>query len=240
LPKSLLVIGILMALGNQATSHGEPRPATPVTWLIFVDDLHIDFRNTGRIREFLKAAAATLMREGDTVVMRTSGPSFLAIGPSSDRAVIDAAIMKVSGAGLQPYAISDLAKDLAGELDVRLTITFSTAATLLETGAEARDRQRAMLYISNGYESERSRALATMFARAAQQAQVMVFAVNAGALAVKPMNDPRVDADSWKQMVAARRATPRSIAEPTGGSAFVDDVNVADTMSRIRTAVSKR
>jgi hypothetical protein len=31
-----------------------------VTWLIFVDDLHLDFRNTGRIRGMLKTIVSQL------------------------------------------------------------------------------------------------------------------------------------------------------------------------------------
>ena len=230
-------LSILLNTGSTAQS----RPATPapagIAWLIFVDDLHIDFRNTGRIREFLQFMSGKLMRDGDVVVMRASGPSPVTTDATSDRATIDAAIRRVSGAGLQPREISELAKDQTGEIDLRLALTFSSAATLLDTVPQ---RRRAMLYISNGYDSERGRTLASLFSRAAQQAQVTVFAVNAsGLLDVAPMKDPRVDADLWKQMIASRRQSLRAIAEPTGGSAFLDDVYAAPTMSRIRESVAK-
>jgi len=232
-------LSIWLVTGSMVQS----RPATlarapaGIAWLIFVDDLHMDFRNTGRIREFLQFISGRLMRDEDVVVIRASGPSPVTMGATSDRAVIDAAIRKVSGAGLQPREISELAKDPVGEIDTRLALTFSSAATLLDTVPE---RRRAVLYISNGYDSERGRTFASLFSRAAQQAQVQVFAVNAsGLLDAAPMYDPRVDADLWKQMVASRRQSLRAIAEPTGGSAFLDDVYAAQTMSRIRAAVAK-
>ena len=116
-------------------------------------------------------------------------------------------------------------------------MAFGSASVLLHGEAGMRNRRRAMLYISNGYDFERGRSLSALFSRAAHQAQVKVFAVNAGALAVKPMNDPRVDPNFWKQVVASRRQTLRAIAEATGGSAFLDDVDVAGAASRLRAAV---
>lgn len=48
----------------------QPRPSvartTSVTWLLFIDDLHRDFRNTGRIRNALKVMTAALILDGDT------------------------------------------------------------------------------------------------------------------------------------------------------------------------------
>ena len=232
------VLSVLLGTGSTPQS----RPATPapapagIAWLIFVDDLHIDFRNTGRIREFLQSISGKLMRDEDVVVMRASGPSLVTMEATSDRALIDAAIRRVSGAGLQPREISELAKDPVGEIDTRLAATFSAAATLLEVAPSTPDRRRVLLYISNGYESERGRALASLFARAAQQAQVMVFAVNAAALG-PPRDGAGVDADVWKQVVASRHQTLRAIAEATGGSAFLDEADVAGAVPRIRAAV---
>jgi VWFA-related protein len=228
------VLSIVLGAGSTAQPNtATPRAPAGIAWLIFVDDLHIDFRNTGRIREFLQSIPGKLMRDEDVVVLHTTGPSSITLDATSDRAIIDAAIRKVSGAGLQPREISELAKDPTGEIDTRLALTFSAAATLLVTVPE---RRRAMLYISNGYDSERGRALGSLFSRAARQAQVMIFAVNAGSLG-PPRDGTGVDAEVWKQMVASRRQTLRTISEPTGGSAFLDDVDVAGAASRLRAAV---
>ena len=86
-----------------------------------------------------------------------------------------------------------------------------------------------MLYISNGYDAERGRALASLFGRAARQANLIVVAVNAAGIPGSvPMHDSRVEPEVWKEIVAARRESLRAIAEPTGGFALLDDVDVID------------
>ena len=78
-----------------------------------------------------------------------------------------------------------------------------------------------MLVISDGYDSERGRALASLFARAARQAHVIVFAVNAAAMPGNaPMHDSRVDVEAWKRVVASRRQSLLAISESTGGFAL--------------------
>jgi hypothetical protein len=196
----------------------------------------MDFRNTPHILELLRSISTGLIREEDVVVMRSTGPSSNAIGPTSDRAIVDAAIGRVSGNGLWPE-ISEEVKN-SGDLDVRLSMTFSAASTLLDSVAAAPDRRRAMLVISNGYDGERGRPLASLFARAARQANVIVVAVNAASIpGGVPMHDSRVDPEVWKQIVASRRQSLRAIAEPTGGVALLDAADFADAMSRIRAAV---
>jgi VWFA-related protein len=237
---ALITACLVSTLGAapKAQTAGDGSVAAPagITWLVFADDLHMDFRNTGRIREFLLSISARLRRDGDVTVMRTSGPSSIELNATSDRAAVDAAIRKLSGAGLHPREVSELIKDAIGEIDIRLAATFSAAATLLESAPATQDRRRVMLYISNGYETQRGRALASLFARAAQQAHVVVFTVNASALG-PPIDDRRVATDLWTQIVTSRHQTLRAIAESTGGSAFLDSVDVAGTVSRIRTAV---
>ena len=48
-------------------------------FLIIVDDLHLDFRNTGRIRDLFKRISRTLVHEGDMFGIVSTGPSSLAI-----------------------------------------------------------------------------------------------------------------------------------------------------------------
>ncbi len=43
-------------------------------FLIIVDDLHLDFRNTGRIRDLFKRISKTLVHEGDMFSIVSTGP----------------------------------------------------------------------------------------------------------------------------------------------------------------------
>ena len=207
------LLSIVLVDPSQAQSGaGTPKGAADVAWLVFVDDLHVDFRNTGLIRQFLQGLATTLMRNDDVIGMRTSGPSSIALDATSDRTAIEAAIRKVSGAGLHPREVSELLKDPTGEIDIRVAATFATASTLLEGTPGTSDRRRAMLYISNGYDTQRGRALASVFSRAAQQAQVVVFTVNAAALGPPRDSTPvstRTSGSRW-----SRRGVRRSARSP--------------------------
>src|SRR5688572_18331605 len=83
----------------------QARPATDASgriFLIFIDDLHLDFRNTGRIRDLLKKVATTLVHDGDMFGIVSTGPSSIAVDMTYDRTRLDEAIKKVSGAGLKP------------------------------------------------------------------------------------------------------------------------------------------
>ena len=70
-------------------------------WLIFVDDLHLDFSNTGRIKDLFKKISKELVHEGDLFGIVSSGPSSIAIDMTYDRKRLDEAIEKISGAGLE-------------------------------------------------------------------------------------------------------------------------------------------
>ena len=74
-------------------------------FLIIVDDLHLDFRNTGRIRDLFKKISRTLVHEGDMFSIVSTGPSSLAIDPTYDRKILDEAIKKITGNGLKPSDI---------------------------------------------------------------------------------------------------------------------------------------
>jgi hypothetical protein len=54
-------------------------------WLLFVDDLHLDFVNTGGLREVLRAISSELIHDGDVFAVRSSRPSSISIDLTSDR-----------------------------------------------------------------------------------------------------------------------------------------------------------
>ena len=64
------------------------RPTTDASgriFLIIVDDLHLDFRNTGRIRDLFKRISRQLVHEGDMFGIVSTGPSSLSIDLTYDR-----------------------------------------------------------------------------------------------------------------------------------------------------------
>jgi VWFA-related protein len=85
-----------------------PRPSEDVAGRIFllvIDDLHLNFRDTGRLRDLVRKIATELIHEGDMFGVLSTGPSSLAIDLTYDRRRLDDAISRISGAGLSPKDI---------------------------------------------------------------------------------------------------------------------------------------
>jgi VWFA-related protein len=123
-------------------------------WLIFVDDLHLDFRNTGRIKDLFKKLSKELVHEGDMFGIVSTGPSSLAIDLTYDRKRLDEAIDKISGAGLKPNEILDAPVGAEGPSEVRYRahVAFDTAYGIMKTLEQVHNRRKAFVYVSNGYD----------------------------------------------------------------------------------------
>ena len=127
-------------------------PQAPVTWLIFVDDLHLDFRNTGRIRNLIRTITKELIHEGDSFAIASSGRSSLAVDLTSDRRVLDPAIRAVTGNGLRFEDV--IQAPGSGEVLYRASLAATTARSLLARLPAAPPAPTALIYISNGYSFE--------------------------------------------------------------------------------------
>jgi VWFA-related protein len=123
-------------------------------FLIFVDDLHLDFRNTGRIRELFKKIAKDLIHDGDMFGIVSTGPSSLSIDMTYDRKRLDQAIEKITGNGLTPKDILDVPEGGNGQPEVRYRahVAFSTAYDMMGNLEQIHNRRKAFIYVSNGYD----------------------------------------------------------------------------------------
>jgi VWFA-related protein len=123
-------------------------------FMIFVDDLHLDFRNTGRIKALFKKIREELIHEGDMFGIVSTGPSSLAIDMTYDLKRLDQAIEKISGAGLAPKDILDVPEGAQGPPEVRYRahVAFSTANDIIAQLAQIHNRRKAFIYVSNGYD----------------------------------------------------------------------------------------
>jgi VWFA-related protein len=156
-----------------------PRPTNDAAgriFLIFVDDLHMDFRNTGRIRELFKKVSKELIHDGDMFGIVSSGPSSLAIDMTYDRKRLDEAINKISGSGLKPSDIIDTPDGSQGPPEVRYRahVAFSTVYDTLKQLEQVHNRRKAFIYVSNGYDfdpfaTSRERASAERYGMSCDQ-----------------------------------------------------------------------
>ncbi|MBI2834459.1 MAG: VWA domain-containing protein [Acidobacteria bacterium] len=134
-----------------------PRPTNDASgriFLLFVDDLHLDFRNTGRIRDLFKRISKTLVHEGDMFGIVSTGPSSIAIDLTYDLKRLDEAIKKISGSALKPSDIIQGPESSEGPTEVRYRahVAFSTAYDLMQNMERIHNRRKALIYVSNGYD----------------------------------------------------------------------------------------
>jgi len=123
-------------------------------FLIVVDDLHLDFRNTGRIRDLFKRIARTLVHDGDMFSIVSTGPSSLAIDLTYDRKVLEESIKKITGNGLKPSDIIQGAEGSDGPSEVRYraNVSFSTVRDMVVQLEKINNRRKAVLWVSNGFD----------------------------------------------------------------------------------------
>jgi VWFA-related protein len=123
-------------------------------FLIIVDDLHLDFRNTGRIRDLFKRISRNLVHEGDMFAIVSTGPSSIAVDPTYDRKILDDSIKKISGNGLKPSDIIQGPEGAEGPSEVRYRahVAFSTAHDMLRQMERIPNRRKAVIWVSNGYD----------------------------------------------------------------------------------------
>ena len=96
------------AAARRASSCRRARPRNDVSgriFLFFVDDLHLQFHNTGRVRELFKKISKELVHEGDMFGIVSSGPSSIAVDMTYDKKRLDEAIKKMAGNELKPTDI---------------------------------------------------------------------------------------------------------------------------------------
>jgi VWFA-related protein len=123
-------------------------------FILFVDDLHLDFKNTARVRDLLKKIKGTLIHQGDMFGIVSSGTSSIAIDLTYDLKRIDEALKKVMGGALKPTDIIQGPEGQEGPTEVRYRahVAFSTVNDLLDELAKVHNRRKALIYVSNGYD----------------------------------------------------------------------------------------
>jgi len=133
------------------------RPRNDVSgriFLFFVDDLHLQFHNTGRIRDLFKKISKELVHDGDMFGIVSSGPSSIAQDMTYDKSRLDDAIKKIAGNELKPDEIIQGPSGAEGPSEVRYRahVAFSTVNDVLAQLEQIHNRRKALVYVSDGYD----------------------------------------------------------------------------------------
>ena len=123
-------------------------------FVIFIDDLHLDFRQTPRTRDLMKRMLTNLVHEGDMFGIVSTGTSSISEQMTYDRQVLESAVGRVTGSGLRPDDIIKYSQSSGqhSELRYRAHVAFKTAYELMRNLENVRNRRKAVIYISSGYD----------------------------------------------------------------------------------------
>jgi len=129
-------------------------PTSGRIFLFFVDDLHMQFQSTPRVRDLFQRISRTLIHEGDLFAVVSSGPSSIALDLTYDKRRMDEAIKKMTGAGMKPSEIIEGPSGRGGpsELRYRAHTAFATMSEALTNLEKVHDRRKALVWVSEGYD----------------------------------------------------------------------------------------
>jgi VWFA-related protein len=122
--------------------------------LIFIDDLHFEPELTPMVRKVMQTIGDTLIHDGDLVAVVSSGPSYLAIGPTYDKKTVMEAVGKIRGSGLIPAEIFKSLESQQGPADIRqrAQMAFYNAYNILGELENVNNKRKAVIYVSTGYD----------------------------------------------------------------------------------------
>ena len=181
-------------------------------FLIFIDDLHLDFRLTPRTRDLMTRMLKNLVHDGDMFGIVSTGTSSISEQLTYDRQVLEAAISRVTGGGLRPEdVIKGMQSNQGSELRYRAHVAFSTAYQLMRNLESVRNRRKAVIYISSGYDFN-------PFETSRLKYQAELYGLSADDPAVDPFNTSRsgsnvfAEADLVRELAELTRAANRANA----------------------------
>lgn len=236
-------------------------------WLIFVDDLHLDFRSTARLRVLLNTICSELIEDGDLFGSISTGPSSIAIDLTADRQRLPKAIARVTGSGLAPVDAMLTSPDPAKagfEVPYRAAVAVATARDVVTRLAQVQNSRKAFIYVSNGYfiqvpaaasgSGRRIESTAvpasgvsaaevgerlSELADEAKRSNVRMFAIDGRRVAGSTELDPRVDNIWWQTYWATTRNSLRAISERTDGFAILEEEELVEGLKRINTMMRR-
>jgi hypothetical protein len=226
--RRLMALAIVMATAVQAPGAQTPGART---FLIVVDELHLDFRQTPRTRKLMQDLLAGLAREGDVWSVVTTGSSSLRLSPTTDMATVRSSISRVVGDALK---MSDQLAPTTPEPQRRAEVAYEVAAgAIAQLAAVPNHGPLAVLYLSRGYDT-RAVAPPSAVIDAAIRARARV-------IPIRPWTEgpPAADVpqDVWEAYVTATQESLRSLAEQTGGAVVFSPGDPRAVIDRVLTLV---
>ena len=210
----------------------------PVAWFIFVDDLHLEFRTTGSLRQVIRTVIRTLVRDGDLGAMHATGPSSVKIDPTADRQRLDAVVKNVTGNGMKPS--DTIVPDDFPHIQYRTRIALDAAHRAIRTLEAIQRYRRVLIYVSNGYLNlDQSRLMPDRgdLAYEAMRSEVAIYALDPRGF-IGPTTEAQLIEPAWNAYLEETRAGLRTIADGVGGFVLTEG-DLVHGLQRIDMAVRR-
>ena len=122
--------------------------------LVFIDDLHFEPELSPHVRKLMSTIVDTLVHDGDLVMVVSSGPSYIEIGPTYDKKMVREAVGKIRGSAPLPSELFKMLETSQGPGDIRdrARMAFFTAYGLLADIEHVNNKRKAVIYVSTGYD----------------------------------------------------------------------------------------
>jgi VWFA-related protein len=122
--------------------------------LIFIDDLHFEPELSPHVRQLMSTIVDTLVHDGDLMMVVSSGPSYIEIGPTYDKKMVREAVGKIRGSGPLPSELFKMLETSQGPGDIRdrARMAFFTAYNFLGDIERINNKRKAVIYVSTGYD----------------------------------------------------------------------------------------
>jgi VWFA-related protein len=123
-------------------------------FIIFVDDLHLDFRMTPKTREILRKISKDLLHDGDMYGLVTTGTSSVSQQLTYDKKILDSLSERITGNAMKLSEIKQTSWSTNGPSEVRhrAHVAFETLNDLLKNLESIQNKRKAVIFLSSGYD----------------------------------------------------------------------------------------
>jgi hypothetical protein len=238
-PRVVVALTVILSLlgATMVKPQTQPLRRDSVAWLVFVDDLHISFADTGRLRKLVRTMLTDVVQEGDVVAIRTTGSSAVLTDFKRNRELVTV-VAELTGSGLRPSEAAGTNQSVVlNEMQHRTHVSLSSAIGAVAILGQIESRHRGLLYISNGHPFDMTTFIeARALARVAGQNGVKIFAIDARSLDTSPQ-PPAVSDPGSDDHIKATRNSLRVLSEQSGGFAILDGDDMRPALQRMIDAI---
>jgi hypothetical protein len=123
------------------------------TWFIMIDELHIQFMQTGRLRSLVRAFVDEVLQDGAMYALRTTGPSKTSVEMTADVGPLHSVVKTLTGNALRPDDVAAIRASgrEPNEISWRLHSMLEALETTYKDVLRRDGRPGSLLYISSGY-----------------------------------------------------------------------------------------